>query len=81
MKKQKGFSLISILMALVILALLYYNVNKFYFQKSIDVEKKVKKSLKEQGVDVENYQDMTDTAKETADDINKKIDKRGQVSY
>lgn len=75
MKKQKGFSLIGILMATMIICLLYYVAMKFYFQKQI-VDKETQKSLAKQGINTNSYKNLIDSAKDKVEEINKKIEER-----
>ncbi len=78
-KKQKGFSLIEILLVTVILALLYYTVTKIFLRGPI-VDKKTQQSLAEQGIDFTNYPGMINTTRDKVNDINKEIkDRRDQL--
>jgi type II secretory pathway pseudopilin PulG len=72
MKKQNGFSLLSILMAIVIIAVAYYFITKSNISTST-INKNAKQVLSEQGIDTYNYQGMINTAQDKVDEINKKI--------
>lgn len=75
MKRQKGFSLLGILLAIAIVILLYYAAMKVYFRGPV-VDKKTQQSLAEQGIDSTDYKKMIDTAKNKLGEIEKKMKKR-----
>ena len=73
MKKQSGISLISMLVAIIIIAIAYYFITKSNFSTASFLDKKTKEALKEQGIKTDNYSEMIDSAKNKVDEINKKI--------
>lgn len=70
-KNQNGFSIVGIILALAIVALLYYlSIN--YYLKGPSVDNKTKQELAEQGINTNSYMGVTKTANEKVKDFNKK---------
>ena len=70
MKSKKGFSLIGILIAAVIVALLMYRTIKTYYKKQ-STEKQTHQSLSGQKTGPRSYSDMVKDTKDAAQDFNK----------
>ena len=73
MRKQSGFSLLSMLLTVVIIALAYYFIAKSNFSTASLLDKDTKKVLKNQGINTDGYSEMIDSAKKQADKLNNKI--------
>lgn len=72
MKKQAGFAFLSMLLAILISALLYYFIMKNYST----VDTKTQNVLAEQGIDTKDYKKMLNTIEDKIDEINKKTAER-----
>lgn len=75
MNKGKGFSLVGMLMAIVIIVVLYYVAMKFYSPKKV-FNKETQKSLAKEGLNINSYKELVDTVKDKVEEVNKKIDAR-----
>ena len=75
-KQQRGFSLISLLIGVVLIVLLYLYLPKIM---SIALDPKTKKVLKEQGIDTSSYKDMIDSAKKTTEKVEKIMEERKRI--
>ncbi|MBN1622445.1 MAG: hypothetical protein JW871_07640 [Endomicrobiales bacterium] len=74
-RNNKGFSIIGFLISTVIIALLSWYFFKVYMVKS-ESGRSIKKELADQGIKTDSYADMLQSAKEKADEVNKKLKKR-----
>ncbi|MCX5781846.1 MAG: hypothetical protein NT145_03965 [Elusimicrobia bacterium] len=77
-RNQSGLSFIGILIALGIIAFLYFYVSKTYWINPSGVTKEVQKDLAEQGINTSNLPETIQKAKETAEkasQLNKKLEK------
>ena len=71
LRNEKGFlSLIGLLVALAIISFLCYNFLTVYFKKPV-FDQQTQESLKQQGMDVSNYQTVLDSARKTVEKVNK----------
>ncbi|MDD5491959.1 MAG: prepilin-type N-terminal cleavage/methylation domain-containing protein [bacterium] len=74
MNKNKGFGLIEMLAAVLIVMLLVFLYVKLVW-KNGGVSQQTKKALSENGIKADNSNDMVQHAQETVDQLNKKSDK------
>ena len=78
MKKQSGFSLIGMLVAITIIGIAYYFITKSNFSTATLLDKKTKQVLNEQGINTDEYAEMINTTKNKVDEINKKLKERAE---
>ncbi len=74
-KRKQGFALLSILLALVIIAILYLLVMRVYFGSSPG-GRETEEFLNEQGIDTNNYQGLIKSTREKKEEITKELERR-----
>lgn len=72
---KKAFaSLIGLILSLFIIAVLFCVLRNVYFKKSpMDMDKRTRESLLQEGVDTTSYRTIVDTTREKVKGINKKM--------
>ena len=75
--KDEGFAFLSIVFALLIIALLYFAVMKLYFESGTKKLQNVP-GVAEQGIDTSSYQTMVKSAKTKVNEFNKQIEKNDE---
>ena len=76
MKQRNGFAMISLVLALVVLALLYMFAGKKYFSTPRRLSDQTQKAIEAQGVDAAKYADVVQSAKDAMGKANKAIRKK-----
>lgn len=77
LNRETGFSLIGMLLALVIIAILYLLIIRVYFGGS-PASRETEEFLNEQGIDTNNYQGLIKSTREKREEINKELERRGK---
>jgi type II secretory pathway pseudopilin PulG len=75
---QRGFSLVTILLALAIIGVLYVAVMKNYLKNPARADRETQKALAEQGVDTAHISGITQKAQDAADKANAIIKQQQQ---
>ena len=75
MNKNKGFALVEMLVALVIIMLLAYLYMKFAFKDAAGVSPETRKALAENGIKTNRPDSIVQHAQETVDKFNKVTEK------
>ena len=75
LKSETGFALLSLLLALFIIAILYLLVIKVYFGGS-STSRETKEFLNEQGIDTDDYQGFIKSTREKREEIDKELERR-----
>ncbi len=78
MRRQKGLSLLSVVITLAIIGICYLVLMKTYFKNPAGIDSDTRRSLQEQGVDASNLHGVVQKAQDTADKANALIKQREQ---
>ncbi len=80
MKRKPGQSIVGLLLAVVILAVIYYVAMKVYFRKPGPTDEQVREELKSSGVNPDNLPGAVKKAQDAADKANALIKKQEEQS-
>jgi len=75
LNRETGFSLIGMLLALIIIAILYLIAIKVYFKGPV-IDEETKEFLTEQGIESDDYRGVVESTRHKMDKVNKEIERR-----